>query len=235
MNVLGTVNVLAAVRNEAPAARIVVASSGEVYGRADTIPTPEHAALAPLSPYAASKAAAEIACAQAVRADGLDVVVVRAFPLVGPGQEKRSLSARGCSQIAAPRGSRAAACCESATSSVRRDLTDVRDASAAYGSCSTRHVPAGTYNLASGTAVALGEVVELLRGLARDRDRGRAGPCALRPADIEILAGDWSALRGATGWEPTTALEESLADALDEARMGGKRGMNVGSWRSAER
>ena len=62
VNVLGTVNILEAVRTGAPAARVLVASTGEVYGRAEVMPTPESAAVAPISPYAASKAAAELAC-----------------------------------------------------------------------------------------------------------------------------------------------------------------------------
>src|SRR5439155_23480924 len=65
VNVLGTVNTLEAVRESAPEARVLVVSTGDVYGRAGTTPTPEDAPLAPVSPYGASKAAAEIAAAQA--------------------------------------------------------------------------------------------------------------------------------------------------------------------------
>ena len=84
VNALGTVNVLEAVRTQAPDARVLVVSTGEVYGRAEDIPTTEDAPVAPLSPYAASKAAAEVAAGQAQRA-GLDVVVARAFQHEGPG------------------------------------------------------------------------------------------------------------------------------------------------------
>ena len=89
VNVVGTVNILEAVRREHPEARVLVTSTGEVYGRAARIPTPEDEPPAPLSPYAASKAAAELACGQAARGAGLDVVVARAFNHEGPGRDER--------------------------------------------------------------------------------------------------------------------------------------------------
>ena len=85
VNVEGTVNVLEAVGAEAPAARVLFASTAEVYGNALRSPTPEDEPPRPVSPYAASKAAAELACA----ASGLDVVIVRAVNQEGPGRDER--------------------------------------------------------------------------------------------------------------------------------------------------
>src|SRR4051794_9004675 len=76
VNVLGTVHVVEAVRREFPQARVLVASTGEVYGRAGRLPTPETEPVAPISPYAATKAAAELACVAAM-GQGLDVLVTR--------------------------------------------------------------------------------------------------------------------------------------------------------------
>ncbi|MDQ2910398.1 MAG: GDP-mannose 4,6-dehydratase, partial [Actinomycetota bacterium] len=95
-NVLGTLNVVEALRAEAPGARLLFASSGDVYGRAERIPTPEDAPVEPVSPYAASKAAAELACRQAE----LDLVVARAFPHVGPGQDERFAVGSWTAQLA---------------------------------------------------------------------------------------------------------------------------------------
>jgi GDP-4-dehydro-6-deoxy-D-mannose reductase len=78
INALGTVNLLEAARSNAPDARVVVVSTGDVYGQADEIPTPETAPYRPMSPYAASKAAAELAADQFRRA-GSEIVIVRAF------------------------------------------------------------------------------------------------------------------------------------------------------------
>ena len=102
VNVLGTVHVLEAVRLERPQARVLFASTGEVYGRADELPTPETEPVAPLSPYAATKAAAEVASGQAGR-HGLDVVVTRAFNHEGPGRDERFAIGSWTRQIARPR------------------------------------------------------------------------------------------------------------------------------------
>jgi GDP-4-dehydro-6-deoxy-D-mannose reductase len=211
-NVLGTLNVVEALRAEAPSARLVFASSGDVYGRAERIPTPEDAPVAPVSPYAASKAAAELACRQA----GLDLVVARAFPHVGPGQDERFAVGSWTAQLARLRAD-GGGVLRVGDLEVERDLTDVRDVCRAYRLLLDRATPAGTYNVASGHAVLLSRVVELLVGLAGvgvdvERDQTR-----LRPAEVRVLCGDPAKLQAATGWAPEIPLEQSLADALEAA------------------
>jgi len=215
-NVLGTVNVLEAVRAAAPGARVLVASTGDVYGSAKRAPTPEDEPLAPLSPYAASKAAAELACTQAGR-DGLDVVVTRAFQQEGPGRDERFAVGSWTAQIArleeAGGGTLAVG-----DLSARRDVSDVRDVCRAYRMLLDTKVPSGTYNVASGKAVSMQEVLDILLGLARCPVEVETDPSRLRPADIPLLWGDASKLEAATGWTPTIPLEQTLADALDSAR-----------------
>lgn len=217
VNAIGTVNVLDAAAAEQPAARILVVSTGEVYGRADVLPTPEGASMRPISPYAASKAAAELACERAARADGLDVVVARAFPHVGPGQDERFAVASWAAQIARLEvqggGSLAVG-----DLSVQRDLTDVRDSVRAYRLLLEQPVKAGNYNVASGRAVPLAEVVETLVGLAGCPVSVEVDDARLRPADIPVLCGDATRLREATGWSPTIPLAQTLADTLSAAR-----------------
>jgi GDP-4-dehydro-6-deoxy-D-mannose reductase len=181
------------------------------------VPTDEDTQLLPLSPYAASKAAAELACERAARADGLDVVVARAFPHVGPGQDERFAVASWAAQISrleAQGGGTLAV----GDLSVQRDLTDVRDVARAYRLLLEPSVAAGTYNVASGRAVRLAEVVETLVGLAECPVQVEVDEARLRPADIPILCGDPTRLREATGWSPTIPLEQTLADTLLAAR-----------------
>jgi GDP-4-dehydro-6-deoxy-D-mannose reductase len=215
VNVLGTVNVAEAMRAEAPAARLLFVSSGEVYGHPSQVPTPEGAPVAPVSPYGASKAAAELAARQASR--DLDVVVARSFPNIGPGQDERFAIASWACQLARPsaQGDREL---RVGDLDVERDLTDVRDVCRAYRLLLAPTVPAGTYNVASGTAVPLRRVVDLLveaSGLRVDvvRDEAR-----LRPADIRTVVGDAARLRTTTGWRPEIPLEQTLRDALESAR-----------------
>jgi GDP-4-dehydro-6-deoxy-D-mannose reductase len=212
-NVLGTVNVVEAVRAEAPEARVLLVSSGDVYGRASRIPTPEEERVAPVSPYGASKAAAELVCRQAPE---LDVVVARAFPHIGPGQDERFAVGSWAAQLTRLR-TEGGGVLRVGDLGVERDLTDVRDVCHAYRLLLDASVPAGTYNVASGRGTRLERVVELLVELAGAPVTVEQDPERLRRAETPVLVGDASKLRAATRWEPQIPLERSLADALEEA------------------
>jgi GDP-4-dehydro-6-deoxy-D-mannose reductase len=216
-NVLGTVQVLEAVRAEAPEARVIMASSGEVYGRAEAIPTREDAPVNPLSPYAASKAAAELAASQAV-ARGQDVVVVRPFPQIGPGQDDRFAIGSWTRQIARLEAEGGGTVLVGDLSG-ERDLTDVRDGARAYALLLEGSVEPGAYNLASGRGVQMAAVLQMLIGLATVPIELEQDDSRLRPADIPTLVGDPSKLRAATGWKPQIALEQTLSEALEAARQ----------------
>jgi GDP-4-dehydro-6-deoxy-D-mannose reductase len=216
VNVVGTVNVLEAVRRKQPRARVLLASTGEVYGRAVRLPTPEDVPVAPVSPYAASKAAAEIACGQAREAE-LDVVVARAFQHEGPGRDERFAVGSWARQLAELELAGGGAL-RVGNLDVERDITDVRDVCRAYQMLLDPSVEGGTYNVASGRSVRLQEVVDLLVQLARRPVRVELDPERLRPVDIQELCGDASRLERATGWRPQIPLEQTLADALEEAR-----------------
>lgn len=216
VNALGTVNLLDAVRSSVPAARVLVVSTGDVYGQADEIPTPETAPFRPTSPYAASKAAAELAADQFRRA-GSDIVVARAFQHEGPGRDERFAVGSWAAQIAraeeAGRGP-----LRVGDLSSRRDITDVRDVIGAYEALLDPAVPAGTYNVASGKPVAMREVLDVLVSLARCPIEVEEDPSRFRRSEVEVLSGDPSKLRATTGWVPTIPLEQTLADTLDAAR-----------------
>jgi GDP-4-dehydro-6-deoxy-D-mannose reductase len=214
VNVLGTINVLEAVHAEAPGARVLVVSTGQVYGQAEEIPTPEESPVAPLSPYAASKAAAELACATSA----VDVVVARAFQHEGPGRDERFAIGSWTRQIARLEEA-GGGTLQVGDLSSRRDITDVRDVCRAYELLLDRAVPAGTYNVASGKMVPMQEVLELLVASARCPIEIEVDPARSRPTDLAAVCGDASKLRAATGWAPTIPLEQTLADALEAARQ----------------
>jgi GDP-4-dehydro-6-deoxy-D-mannose reductase len=217
VNVLGTVNVLAAAGD----ARVLVASTADVYGEAPEIPTPETAPIAPTSPYAASKAAAEIAAEQARRA-GADVVVARAFQHEGPGRDERFAVGSWTTQIARAE--------EAGGGTVRvgdltgkRDITDVRDVCRAYALLLDPSVPAATYNVATGESVTMQHVLDVLVGLARCPLEVEPDPARLRPGSVRELRGDASRVRSATGWTPRIPLEQTLEDTLQAARASVER------------
>jgi GDP-4-dehydro-6-deoxy-D-mannose reductase len=217
VNVLGTVSVLEAVRG----ARVLVASTGDVYGDADELPTPETAPLRPASPYAASKAAAEIAAEQARRA-GADVVVSRAFQHEGAGRDERFAVGSWAAQIASAEEA-GGGVVRVGDLSAKRDITDVRDVCRAYELLLGPSVPADTYNVATGRSVEIRHVLEILVALATCPIEIEPDPARLRPGGVEHLCGDASKLRAATGWEPTIPLEQTLADTLQAARAATKR------------
>ena len=213
VNVDGTVNMLAAVRAERPEARVLFASTGEVYGNATRIPTPEDEPVRPVSPYAASKAAAELACS----ISGLDVVVTRAANNEGPGRDERFAVGSWTRQLARLEVEGGGTLLVGDLSA-ERDILDVRDVCRAYLLLLDPSVRAGTYNVSSGETVTMARVVELLVGLTGvpvevERDESR-----VRPAEVRRQAGDPSRLRAATGWRPEIALEQTLADTLAAAR-----------------
>jgi len=216
VNALGTVNLLQAVHAHAPGARVLVVSTGDVYGQADEVPAPETAPLRPTSPYAASKAAAELAAEQFARA-GSDVVVVRAFQHEGPGRDERFAVGSWAAQIArAEEAGRGTILVGDLTP--KRDITDVRDVSRAYESVLDSSVPADTYNVASGSPVSMSTVLNILVSLARCPIDVEEDPTRFRKSEVPEVSGDPSKLRSATGWAPTIPLEQTLADTLDAAR-----------------
>jgi GDP-4-dehydro-6-deoxy-D-mannose reductase len=213
VNVDGTLNVLDAVRAERPEARVLLASTCEVYGAAERFPTPEEEPFRPVSPYAATKVAAELACS----VSGLDVVVARASNHEGPGRDERFAIGSWTRQIARLEAEGGGVLLVGDLSA-ERDLLDVRDVCRAYRLLLDPQAPAGTYNVASGRTVTMAHVVELLLGLTDapvevERDESR-----FRPAEIPRLAGDPARLRAATGWAPEIPLERTLADTLAAAR-----------------
>jgi GDP-4-dehydro-6-deoxy-D-mannose reductase len=213
VNVDGTVNVLEAVAESRPQARVLLPSTCEVYGNAKHIPTAEDEPVAPISPYASSKAAAELACA----ASGLDVVVARATNHEGPGRDERFAVGSWARQLArfeAEGGGKLLV----GDLTAERDIVDVRDVCRAYRLLLDPAVPAGTYNVGSGSTVTMARVVELLAELARvpvtvERDESR-----VRPVEIPRISADASRLRAATGWRVEIPLEQTLADTLAAAR-----------------
>ena len=221
-NALGTLNVLEASRL-AGANRVLAVTSADVYGqvRVDELPLGEDRPLRPVSPYAASKVAADALAQQAWLGHALPVIRVRAFNHLGPGQSDRFVAPSVAARIArnerdggdeVPIGNM----------TPRRDLTDVRDVVRAYRLLVERGEPGAVYNVCRGTAVSVEQLAEMLLGMAARPMRLVSDPALQRPVDIPVLVGDNAALRAATGWEPTIPLARTLSDVLADwrARLG---------------
>jgi GDP-4-dehydro-6-deoxy-D-mannose reductase len=219
VNALGTVHVLDAARRLATPPRVLVVSSAEVYGpvQPDELPLREDSPLRPVSPYAASKVAAEVAAQQAARGYGLHVVVARPFNHIGPGQSPTFVVPAIAQRIVDAQRSGATKI-EMGNPSPRRDLTDVRDVVRAYALLVEHGRPGEVYNVASGHDVRIGDLADLLVAAAGGGLEVVTDAVEARPVDVPVLRGDATKLHAATGWTPEIPLEQTLADVLASLR-----------------
>jgi GDP-4-dehydro-6-deoxy-D-mannose reductase len=215
VNVLGTAEVLAAARSLATQPLVLVVSSAEVYGsvRPEDLPLGEGTPVAPLSPYAASKAAAEQVAMQAWRGFGQPVVVVRPFNHIGPGQAP-TFAVSGLARRVVEARRDGATELSVGTLSTRRDFTDVRDVVRAYVAVVERGITGAVLNVCSGTDTKIEEVVRRLFDLAGVDLSLRTDPSLVRPVDVPVRRGSYGALHRATGWTPEIPLDQSLRDVL---------------------
>jgi len=218
-NAEGTLNVLAAAR-EAGVRRVVTVTSADVYGRVspEDLPLSEQAPLQPVSPYAASKAAADLVAQQAFVGQGQEVIRVRAFNHLGPGQSEQFVCSALAARIARNEVS-GEATLRVGDLSAKRDFTDVRDVVRAYRLLAAEGHPGEAYNVCSGVSVSVQSVAEQLLALARHPMDLVVDQALLRPIDLPDLRGDASKLHSHTGWAPATGLKKSLSDLLEYWRL----------------
>lgn len=216
VNLLGTRAVLEAAVREAPDARVLIVTSGEVYGvgAPDASPFREDDPLAPRTPYARSKASADL-LAEAYAERGLAVIRARPFNHTGPGQSEAFVAPSFARQVAEiARGRREARLRVGNLDSVR-DFLDVDDVVDAYLRLLAPGVAPGAYNVASGVGRRIGELLEMLCELGGVRPAVEVDLARLRPADHAV--GDAGRLCAATGWEPRTPWRDTLSRLLAHA------------------
>jgi GDP-4-dehydro-6-deoxy-D-mannose reductase len=212
-NVRMTLNVLEAVRAEAPDATLVLTGSGEVYGPPAQLPVDEDAPLRPQNPYAVSKAACDLLGGQYADAHGLHVIRTRSFNHAGPGQSDEYVVGTIARQIAAAEAAGEPALLRTGNPDSARDFTDVRDVVGAY--LAALDLPSGAYNVCSGRTATVRELVELARAAARVEVRHEVDPTRVRAHDVAEIRGSSERLRAGTGWEPAIPLAQTVADALE--------------------
>lgn len=222
VNAEGTLRLLTVAREKAPSARVVVVTSAEVYGAVapEDLPVAESQPLRPSSAYGVSKAAADLVAAQAARGWGQDVVRMRPFNHVGPGQRLGFVVPDFASQTAAIERGGGEAVLSVGNLSARRDFTDVRDIARAYRLALEKGRAGDVYNLCSGKAVAIEEIVHFFLSRARREIRLRRDEARLRPVDVPEFRGDGSLAARELGWRPEIPLADSLAEVLEEWRQG---------------
>lgn len=213
-NLVTSLNLLEAVRTESADARVVVVTSGEVYGPPTRLPVDEDAALRPQNPYATSKAAVDLLAAMYADAHGMAVLRARAFNHAGPGQSDAYVVSSLCRQVAAGlrRGARPIRIV-TGNPDTRRDFTDVRDVARAYRLLAETGEP-GPYNVCSGRTASVRDLLDLLVAGTGAELEHVVDPDLVRAHEVTEIRGSHERLTAATGWEPAVALEQTVSDTV---------------------
>jgi len=212
-NVRATHHLLKALHEADVEARVMLPSSAMVYKPADE-PLHEDAPLLPPNPYGLSKLAMEL-LGQRATSNRLVVTIGRPFNHIGPRQNPVFAASGFAKQVAEIEAGVRDSEVVVGNLGARREVTDVRDTVRAYQAILERGRPARAYNVSSGEAVAIGEILEMLRARARVPIRVRVDPGRFRPNDVPLLAGDSTRLRKELGWAPAIPLSRTLDDLLD--------------------
>lgn len=217
VNVRGTHHLLEAMRRQRSQARVLVTGSAMVY-KPSTDALDERAPIGTVNPYAFSKYAQEQLAIRAHDDDGLDTVVVRAFNHIGPRQHPSFFASSFAKQIAEIEAGLRQPRMLVGNLEARRDLTDVRDTVRAYAALMARGQSGTVYNVCTGRAGRIGDILDILRSLARVPVDVGTDPALLRPSDTPVVLGSHERLTRDTGWRPRLDLDTTLRDLLDDWR-----------------
>jgi GDPmannose 4,6-dehydratase/GDP-4-dehydro-6-deoxy-D-mannose reductase len=219
-NVIGTTNLLDAIRIAGQDPLIHVCSSSEVYGQVlkDEVPIKETNPFRPASPYAVSKVGEDMIAYQYFLSYGLKILRTRMFTHTGPRRGDvfaESAFAQQISEIEL--GHRENPVRVGNLDSVRT-FADVRDTVRAYWMMMDKCPPGEVYNIGGDTVMTVGEVLAMFKKMAKVPIEHVVDPNLLRPSDVTLQIPDTSKFRAATGWKPEIPVETTMRDLLDYHR-----------------
>jgi GDP-4-dehydro-6-deoxy-D-mannose reductase len=216
-NILGSVNVLEAVRLTGLRPRILLIGSSEEYGPIldEAMVLDEDMPLAPSNPYAITKTCQEDFGRLYQKAYGQEVLMVRSFNHIGPGQRLGFVVPDFCSSIVSIERGENEPVIMVGNLEARRDLTDVRDVVKAYRLLLERGKVGEVYNVGSGHAVKISTVLDILIRYARVPLRVEIDPAKYRPVEIKSIVAGIGKIKNEVGWNAEIPLESSLIDILE--------------------
>lgn len=217
VNFWGAFHLLEACRQLPVFPKVLLIGSGECYGFVpeQDQPITEMRPLSPSSPYAVSKIAQETLGIESAKAENLPVFITRSFNHTGPRQKETFVCSRFAREIALAEKSDASFVLKVGNMAARRDFTDVRDVVRAYKHILEHGIPGEPYNVCSGTAASIQEVLDILVSLTHKKPEVVTDPAIFRPVDIPLLQGSCEKLRRETGWKQVFDLKTTLKDLLE--------------------
>ncbi len=221
VNIKGTLHLLDAIRSvEDYHPRILLVGSGEEYGyvREGACPISEEEPLHPGNLYAVTKACQNMIGSVYARAYGMEIMMVRAFNHIGPGQTPVFVAADFALQIAEMEAGLRPPVMQVGNLAAKRDFSDVRDVVRAY-TLLMEHGRAGeTYNVGSGHAISIQELLDTLLDLSTQSIAVEEDPARMRPSDVPMIEADICKLQRDTGWKPDFSLRDTLYSMLMQNR-----------------
>ena len=216
VNIRGCISVLEAVRAQKKQIRVLLIGSGEEYGKIlpQELPVCEDHPVRPDSIYAVTKACQNMIGAVYARAYGMQVVMVRAFNHIGPGQSPVFVVSDFCRQTAQIEAGSKEAVIRAGNLEARRDFTDVRDVVRAYALLAERGKAGETYNVGSGHAIRIGDILKMIVQQSKLPVRVESDPKKFRPLDVPVVEADIRKLESITGWKPEISLAQTVREML---------------------
>ena len=220
-NIIGTLNVIEAVKEHVPNALVHVCSSSEVYGRvlSDQLPIKEDCRFAPASPYSVSKCGADMIGKLYADAYGLNIMITRMFTHTGYRRSDIFAESSFAKQIAMFEIGKVKEIKVGNLNSLRT-IADVRDAVRAYYLLLTVNPqPGEIYNIGGDHVCTIGDVLHTLMRLANVDCPVVEDKARLRPVDADLQVPDCTKFKEHTGWGPMIPFEETMQSLLDYWRM----------------
>jgi len=220
-NVTGSVNVLDALKELAPGTRVLLASSREVYGKAEPEePLTENSPLNPVNPYGSSKLAMEFIAMQYHQAFEVEPIIIRSFNLTGPGRPADFVCSDWAKQVAEIDLGLRKPIIETGNIGVVRDFTDVRDAIEAYWLAVQKCEPAEPFNVCSGVGRNMRDVLAQLMMFSSKEPKAVCKEEKIVKIGIPFAVGSHKKLTEATGWKPKIQFEQTLLDLVNYWKKG---------------
>lgn len=219
-NVIGTTNLLDAVRNAGIDPTIHICSSSEVYGQvtADELPIRENNPFRPASPYAVSKTGEDMISLQYFLSYGIKTIRTRMFTHTGPRRGDGFAESAFAKQIAEIEAGIKTDSLKVGNLDSVRTFADVRDAVKAYWLLLEKCTPGEVYNIGGDRTMTIGDMLEIMKGMATCPIHHEIDPGLLRPSDVTLQIPDISKFQKATGWKPEISVEQTFQDLLDYQR-----------------
>lgn len=218
ININGTINLLDSIREINNECKILIIGSSEQYGKIEACPVNEEHRLDPQNPYSVSKVCQEQLAKLYVKAYNMKIIITRSFNHIGPYQDPQFVVPDWAKQIAEIEKGLKQPVISVGDISVKRDFTDVRDVVEAYIHLIQMGIPGEIYNIGTGKAYELNEILRILLSLSEKNIKVEVDKNKIRPIENPIIECDKTKIFNLCGWYPRYKVEDTLKDILDNWR-----------------